>query len=444
MEQTPKIIASHPTFIALTWIFCLCWLALIPTPNASETLEAANKKKIAQTQAYIDEFLKKYQEPPYSLTELRAYVRYLGQELTPYDAFGARIDYARLNQSDYYIRSFGRDGEQNTILKSKDESIASWIPSSAESATYEYPTTLEPMLFPSALVLGSDAPNNLWRARVFIDPREGRRRLIVQHRKETGLLMIARHDFVEEFLWMPSGYAIIYTATSSEHYGDGLYLWNLLDDSTVNLLAEARLTSILPMQKSNSFYLSLSSMTTEPNISFFLSSAADPSLNPSEFFNRKNWYVLKLDEKLSVKGVEHSDGMNDTSYLNNALVANRNIQTNEKLEEIQRKYLQLPGTGPFESAIMSWQDFAQKNAHTPAFPYCLWMIGSFYATAAHYVPAASRDQTPEILLSYGVEMNKALARLYTAPSYLRAIGAFQFDKMMQSGTLPYYLGAFDF
>ncbi|WP_457835994.1 hypothetical protein, partial [Staphylococcus aureus] len=73
-----------------------------------------------------------------------------------------------------------------------------------------------------------------------------------------GLFMVAPHDAVEEFLWLPAGDRIVFTATGSNRYRDGLYLWDLRTDSVINLLDTVHMQGqVAPAKTTASYWLAL-------------------------------------------------------------------------------------------------------------------------------------------------------------------------------------------
>src|SRR5690606_25626704 len=95
----------------------------------------------------------------------------------------------------------------------------------------------EPRLttYPTPLILSTQSPNLKWNAQIFVDQFTIKRQLLVRSRTREDLFMIAPHDLVEEFLWLPEIDQVIYTGSASNRYKDGVYLWDLNSNDVTDL-----------------------------------------------------------------------------------------------------------------------------------------------------------------------------------------------------------------
>src|SRR5690606_20986824 len=154
-------------------------------------------------------------------------------------------------------------------------------------------------MYPAALLAGAEAPGRKWRAEVFLDTDTGQRTLFVFGRATPSKVMIAPHDRIEEFLWLPDGLRIIFTATGSSRYGDGIYLWNLIDDSVENL-AQTLLQEALPTPTRSELqlWLSIAGINVNGPTAYIYAAPRVPggSLDPADFFNKSRLTAIRLPE----------------------------------------------------------------------------------------------------------------------------------------------------
>lgn len=423
-----------------SWAVPLAWVSAIPFTGISWQAEKTTMEQLASSQKLIELFIKEHGEAPNSLAEIRAFARIRGDLFSAYDAFSHRFEYLRLERTFYIFRSFGRDGRQNTLTTQRDPSIISLGKQVQPGLLYKY--SLNPRLdfFPAALLLGAQSPNRVWTARLYIDRVAGARRLVIRHRGSDSFFMIAPHDGVEEFLWLPSGYQLVFTATASSRYRDGVYLWNLMDDTLVNLLDVATdNVNISRALGSENLILSLAGVCVEgPTVFGFLSQKAEAALDPSTFFAHDRLFAFRLP---SGKTPISLDQPTITKLVEN-LPATEPLALDSAIEKpsigipIQQQWLKLPLEGDIETVLNAWQEFSGKEATSPLFPYGLWFLSSLYGDAYQIVQPLSTAEA-DILRSYGAELARALVLLPLAPRYLRGMGSHIHQSLMANQPLSY-------
>ncbi len=219
-------------------IFPIFWLALIPVKLDFSWSTASTLEKLKLMQLAIDKFRTQYHRFPESSSEIRSYILAQGITFTPYDYFGMRVQYMSLSNDEYFVKSFGPDqiinhpgGEKDlTIVKMKAQKR---IPASQESKTNHLMK-----LFPAPLLVGNRPRNKNYYARIITENINHSRRLIVRGLTDNNFIITSFHDGVEEFLWLGDGHTIVFSANGSPRYQDGIYLWDITNNSTVNILSK--------------------------------------------------------------------------------------------------------------------------------------------------------------------------------------------------------------
>jgi len=410
--------------VILVWGGSLLWIAAIPGEGESFKAEEKTEHKLAHVRRLITEFESDYGHVPASLTKLRAYGRIKAFSVSSYDAFGVPLEYVRLDHKHYILRSFGASGGQATLLSSPTQSALLAEPLPPATPIYRFHPDPEPNLFPSVFSSGADSPNREWYARIYTNPEDGKRRLMVRHRRRDQFFMMAHHDFVEEFFWLPSSYRIVYTASSSSRYQDGIYLWDLLDDTTQNLL-HSGLGNVAPGAQSLSdyWYLSISGYDIrQMRLHVFAYPDYNQPLDPLEFYSTANLYAISIPER---KGQAHQielampqDGVTALDFFRSHS-QNLVVPDNPSLE--QAAWLNLSFDGSAEETIDSWQSFAEQYYRSPLFSYALWYLGSLYSDLYRDLSKNADSSQASIARSYASEYFLALSLNPLAPSYLRGL-----------------------
>jgi hypothetical protein len=215
----------------LVWIFCSVWLLTIYPQGFEYRGEETTNRVLAENHRILQSFVRVWADTPHSAAELAAFSKGSFQF---FDGYGHTIEYLRLSEENFLLRSFGQDGRQNILFRKADPGIHSLGQIPEGSLVYK-PKGEESRwrIYPFPLLEGSFSPNGDWYAQVFADPITAQRKLLVRH-SEKPIYLIARHDFVEEFLWLPNSHSLVFTASMSGSYGSGLYVWDLSSDRSTN------------------------------------------------------------------------------------------------------------------------------------------------------------------------------------------------------------------
>jgi hypothetical protein len=221
---------------------------------------------------------------------------------------------------------------------------------------------------------------------------------------------------------VPGQERIIFTATKSARFADGVYLWDLRSDESINLLALAGDGQDLdPGRQERGFHIALSSTRsgTPASAAAFVTSSQRGQLNPDEFFTAANLHVFELGERprhiLPKIHQGSSASLFNLDFLGTATLSEQAGQGSP----VQRAWLRLPMGGDWEKAVMAWQEFAASHGKTQLAPYAVWGLGLFYNEAA----GKSGGANAQIFASYARELGQALSQMPSSPGYMRAIGA---------------------
>jgi len=453
-SQPAKGPAPFVIFLALlAWALPLAWVSAIPAENRAADPELETRKRLLQSERLIQLYMKEFDEAPSSLADLKIFAHGTSRPFDSHDGFGDRFDYLRLDAQHYILRSYGKDGVQNTLMSQADEAVFKSGKLPQQGLTYTYSRRIAPHWYPAILLLGSDSPNHVWFSRLFVDAAAGTRRLLVRHHERKDLHMFAPHDAVEEFLWMPNGYQIVFTASGSARYRDGIFLWNLLDDSSINLIElvqkeyESRQAAIVSASDRGdelAFALAgifLGHPQDSPVAMAYIAQRAGGTIDPHQFFNKESLVLIKIPEgkappALLAISEREKEGLG--TPISHDLNLDLNIGDREAGSKSQQVWLKLPLSGGHEQMLEQWQDFVEKQAGSPLFPYGLWYLSSLYAEVnAHAALKAPEDPSVEVLRGFGVELAKAMAQLPLAPTYIRGLATYSVDRLMKNESLPY-------
>lgn len=405
------------TVFLIVWISVTHFKLMINDPDQMTTSLIKSNEKV------IRNYVRAWGETPSSINDIRLYARQTGALFSNYDVWGERLEYLRLGKVNYTLRSFGADGLQNRPGSALDPGVFHWGLMADKGLRYDEENG--PMHARPSVVLfaGADDSQGLWHARLFVDPVSGSRRLLVRSRQKKNLYMLAPHDSVEEFLWVPDQQKIVFTGSQSARYADGLYLWDLAKDEANNLfMLSDDMAELDPGNKQKNFYVALSAVRKEnpPSVAVFAQSSDSILLDPRSFFHPSKMHVFTLGERVShVQPDKNSD--NQKTLFSMEFLGFATVRPGGTGNTLQTAWMKLPMGGDWDKAVMVWQDFAAAHGKSMLAPYAVWGISMFYNEAAKV--AGERSRNGQIFASYSVELGNALSQMAVAPGYTRAIGA---------------------
>jgi hypothetical protein len=431
----------------VVWVLLpVAWIGLTPPFNPPYQPIKRTRTALRQDSAVLHEFLSKYKKTPADLSSLRSFASMHHLTFAAYDCFGQRFDYQRLDNKRYLLRSFGEDQVQNSANSPTDMGVIHWGERPTAQLLFEPSEVAHAGLYPAALLPGADSPNLSWLARVFVDPVNRARHLVVRHLSRSGLFMVAPHDEVEEFLWLPSGDQIVFTATSSVRYRDGLFLWDLRTDQVVNLLDRVKQVAPLgPAGGADRLWLSLAGLGRRgPTVLTYVHPRHDGMLAPHDFFSPAHLVAIALPgeqaRRARLASSDEYPAGSKAPNLSQRLDLRTNLTGGGGLG-IQRRWLQQQFVGPVEPVLLAAQSWSMKAVSTPLFPYSLWILAGLYSESVAATDGAE-VATRESLRAYGAEISRALLNYALAPSYLKALALYAYETLMDGKSLPYRFAQF--
>lgn len=437
--------------MTIAWVIPISWVASLPPAGQEWHGLPRTHRALRQISSVLKSFEKSYDDLPISLSELKAFAKKDRLPFPLIDGFGQAFELLRFGKSDFAVRSFGSDGKQNTLETDPDPSIVSWNGPPIEGMHYSYEQEVLPTIFPAPLLLGASSPTGPWTAELIIDPVKHTKGLLVRNRERPTTFMLAAHDQVEEFLWMPNAFQIVFTATGSHRYQDGVFLWNLLEDSlhTVFDGATEKAALLLPNGSSPAamgLTLALAGISEAgPTILFYASTeneAAD--IDPVSFHSLKNLRAIRVSQVTGsppTLAPINISSKTDWSALGDG-PPRYGLWTDEgATRPMQKDWMELPYKGPIEEVISKWQSFGERNLQSPILPYTIWTIAALYADAyADLRKKSAKDA--DILRAFGEEIARELESLPTAPRYLRQQGRFVKTRLARSESMPFRLAEY--
>lgn len=425
--------------IGFFWGISAIWIAASPKYLTPWNAKLRSKATIDRLNYVLLAFKEKYHENPQDLNELRAYAQSIGKKFTPYDNYGQKVEYLRLDKNHYILRSFGSDGIQNTEGRKSDIGLANWGGSPKDGLYYDYLSALDPEPYPVALLEGQLSPDRTHMARLFVDPENMTRQLVVKKMTPTGIFMVSDHKFVEEFLWLPSAHHIIYTATGSTRHRDGIYIWNLKTDRTANLTDLILEGSSIDLRGADKrLWINLVGIHKKESTVFaFIMRRHDGPLDPDLFYSKTNLFGFEITDLSPIK----IKLMNRNSFENVVSVPlhKRTLQTDLNVSgtsssNIQKLWIELPTSGELEKVVSKWQNFSDKAVDSPMFPYTLWYLTGLYSEG-YSILNTHNNPDAEVIRAFGTELSGLLLKYPSAPTYLRSFGLWAYESLMSGKPL---------
>lgn len=413
------------------WIF----LTLLASPTSSRQY-ARNERVLTEMQEYIYAFEKSFQSLPADLAELRAYIRTQGRRFAPYDPWGSRYQYEQLTSEWFFVKSFGSNTSENNFASYADPSYIHMedLPRRPPIKLASSQSALN--FYPGPLLLAAQSSSSPYVAELVINPNSQAKRLLIRNLLDDRFILPAFHDQVDEFFWLPSGYEMVFVASGSKRYEDGIYLWNLVNNSTRNILPD--LKEQFPEIDRDQLYIALSSVDTASNrLFFFIKPMERAYLNPAAFYHTSNLYgaVLPPQAENDEPRYKRYDSAG-FSIFQRQINPQGLLIDNFEGYPAQQDWLNLPNEGAVQVVLENWQNYCAKYRELPVLPYCLWWLSSLYHDTFHLLRQTKPNEA-HVLRNFGVEMAGALDQLDSAPDYLRAMGLYLKKVLLENQAASY-------
>lgn len=424
----PSISPLSVVFFTIVTIFPIIWISLYALPVSTTYSYSVSVNQVRKTFNAAKQCSKSFQKTPENLNILKHCARSSGKALRPYDGYGRPIDFQSFATSEFIARSFASDGVQYSLGKSPDIALASWRNGFAEGVATDYQVLGKQILYPAIVLEGSRSKNGQWIARLVVSSNKIDRHLVIINRLDPNRFFLAPHNMVEEFLWLPDSNRLVFSATGSKYYNDGIYLWDLRKSGVVENLLDANTSGIKSDSSNQRYWISLKGIQQNSNLLTLLAHVrlqSDVALSPDVFF--KSEHVFPIDLKTSRSRDLPIRKRNVTWDMGRFGSKSFGIDWQNQGSEIQRRWLRLPLNGTPGSVLEEWQKFANQFASSPLFSYSLWYLTILYQNSLDYVS----EKEAEILRAYCLEVVAAMASYSPAPSYVKAIGKYYYLSMKQ-------------
>ncbi len=425
---------------SLVHLLPLLWLLSLALTEAGGPLHLASVGANLQTTAdWIASFQKENNRLPGSLAEIRLYAHSHQQPYTPYDSYGLRLQYLPLRENAYLLKSFSSDAMENTLTSPPDEQILFGLEPATQGLQTLFPNLSQPMIYQGAFLGGLQAASTGLIARLEVNVQLRTRFLLIRDPKDPRFSLISFHDGVEEFLWLPSGTEVVYTAQGSERYEDGIYYWNLKDGTIHNIFPKLK-DKIWPNAAPDaSFYLSISHISEDPQLLYVLAAQATQKkgLNPKDFYRFSNLYAISLDaEHMQNPNFQQINSEVDYNAFDYPVSHLALIDERHPGDAAQESWRDLELSGEAEKLIDQWQEYSSKQAQSPLLPYSLWWLVSIYNDTFRQLQETGPDEA-QVIRNFGIEIADALTAFPTAPLHLRAMAEFLKKNLLLSQVADY-------
>jgi hypothetical protein len=357
-----------------------------------------------------------------------------------HDASGNRFEYIRTGFDRFILRSFGSDSVPATLASGNDDIIL-------ESATSRYAggmvltnqppaaasSSLEFFTWPPAAAEGLWSPDGHWLARIASNPATAERRVVVISEDHQRVL-VSPHDRIEEFLWEQgtSEPALIFTATGSELYDDGIYRWRLSssqpgDALKMENLIDEKMADSLPghlgggnsaaaVSRKKRWVLALLQSSGTTNALAVPESELIASGGQRKFLDSANVLICPPD---GTKCVTNARLQSKQAVFRLAL--DQTHRTRGTITPGQRTWSKLPTRGKAAELIHAWKSGAGEDAIDVLRPYVLFFSVMLQDQILATRPVTMAPGTIQHLRASNEENMADLLKSQETPRYLQAL-----------------------
>ena len=385
------------------------WLVLVfIVPNYLYSPTAETSASLNKLTDCVGGFKKKYKQIPDDMGELKAFCLSTDRYLSFKDSSQSDFDYINLNKKDWIIRSFSYDRKENNIFSELDIVKTSF---SDEYSAISYNDFSSLYYYPFVLLEGYYSANSKFSVKLF---RNKINTLVVREYNDNKFLMTANHDHVDEMLWLPDNEHIVFSATRSTRYADGIYLWNLKNNTIENMLYLSQKMSHLIHKKK--WHLSLIGYNPKNySLWFYIKENKQKTLDVSEFFSSKsiNFIILSGDKKGVYSSKLSSKKIVPPNYMNR-FFDYKNCPNSNKIQE---SWCNLSLQGSAKESLVKWRKFIDQNPTSSLYPYAIWFFISLH------LDLISQDPSEEVknkLQSDALNYISLFEKIGSYPSWVKA------------------------
>lgn len=403
--------------------------ALVP-----EVSKQRDDKNLARLGAQTKQFITSHNRTPHSAAELRSFIRSRGVRSLPlYDSHGHALLYQRFDQFNFLVRSLGANEIEDSI-GARDDSVYAKIPSPAP-VSVRYLDDGSPF-YPHLNLLGKQQGALI--AWIAVDRERQQKKLVLRSSDDKTLVMVAPQNRVDEFLWLESADAIVYTA--SDHDDAGLYLWQVKTGRITSLSSKGFVSQDSGADDARQSYIALKAFDPKARrLTYYQLDSSSDALDPARFFSASHEKIIQFSEDFSRhEALVQLAAFRPLPLERTPQPLNREVEIapgNSRAEAMA--WQQVLSAGTVSDVLESWQRYSLAHTASPLYPYSLWGLGTIY-NQAYQLYAAKQNPGAEQLQRFGMQISLALSTMTTAPAYLRAFGKFNFTQLQQAKvpTLP--------
>lgn len=400
----------------ISLILCAVWLAMTPMGRQGLSGKGATLVSLRRMHWLLGKFREKHSATPIDFQDLRIFALRHNLEFLPYDGYAKRLIYRRLNRDFYYLAS--PSGHPKNILHLTNS------PRFKPTAPVQkkFPLDLwQP--FQAYYLEGARPPKGTYAAQLFRDPELGIKTLMVQKIGRAREIYLHNHPGIEEFVWVDQE-TILFSATGDGLYQDGLYYWKFKEGVEKNLL-RPKLSHLSHTRKTSPpRYLISLGPKQKKKIYFFMTREASESLAPREFWSEKHLFYVDLEGMPKVKVASFKFTPPSLLVPHHPL-----LSAKEPHALSQKKWSQLPRSGPIGVILEDWQEFILDHHQSPILPYALFHLIVLYHDA-YLALLPTEPKEAQALRAFGAELSGTLMSASACPSYLQRMAHHLYDDLL--------------
>ena len=402
------------------------WVVLMlaaPRGRLAQDAQRLTEERLDRAQATILAAKVKTGRVPASLAAVRLLALREDPRFVPYDGFGYRFSYQPLSAEHYVLRSFGADGLANTLALRTD-SVRTELTAPPENLLVqaERPVSGSAALFNPTFLSGLKARTTPLWARLERDEVRGTRTLVVRDLNRPDFVMTNDHTGIEEFLWLSDGQSLVFTASPSGAYPDGVYRWDLATGESESMLSFAPLDPTLDRPLVLATLSHVDAAAREVHV-FVAETHGTRPISPEILFAPERHLRLRYLAKAGARLAGQGDATSGLPQLPLPLLVGQ-AATGPAADV----WSNLPREGGLETVVERWQTFGAERS-PGELPYALFHLAMIFAEATKSL-GSSHAEDAASLRAYGAEMARALYRQSDAPVYLRLMGKSLYEQML--------------